>query len=318
MTSAPSQSCPPPTVRYRRGLHALAIVTACAVFPLVLVGASVTSKEAGMAYPDGFTSNGYLIQNPLGWWDQDDTRWEHGHRLLGRGVGLLSIALAIGCWRCGAVLRVVGLCNLVAIMIQGTLGAFRVYEVSTHLAMLHGIFGQMCFCVTCCVALITGRTWSEGRGVHAVRALSFLRRLCVVGVTSVALQLVTGAALRHFGHGAMVAMHIFGAVPATFLIGWIAMWIMGQHPNRHLLSRFGQAIAVLLVVQLLLGAAAFTITVIKVPSSSFVQWAVPSAHVGVGSLIFVTMVLVTLCTYGMLRPAGELLASAESGSLSTA
>lgn len=318
MMSAPSRSCPSLSGGYHRRLHALAVVSACAVFPLVLVGASVTSKEAGMAYPDGFTSNGYLIQNPPGWWDQDDTRWEHGHRLLGRAVGLLSIALAIGCWRRGGVLRVVGLCNLVAIIIQGTLGAFRVYEVSTLLAMVHGIFGQMCFCLTCCVALITGRTWSEGRGAIAVRSLIFLRRLCLLGVMCVALQLVSGAALRHFGHSTMVIVHIFGAMLVTFLVGWIAMWIMGQHPGRHLLSRLGLGIAVLLVVQLLLGAAAFTITVIEVPASVLVQWAVPSAHVGVGALIFVAMVLVMLCSYGMLRSADEETSASESGSLSTA
>ncbi len=60
-----------------RLLHGIALATACAVFPLILVGAGVTSKDAGMAYPDWPTSGGHLV-NPTAWWQQSDTRWEHG------------------------------------------------------------------------------------------------------------------------------------------------------------------------------------------------------------------------------------------------
>lgn len=318
MSHIPQDSVSSFGFRYRRGLHTLAVVTACAVFPLVLVGASVTSKDVGMAYSDGFTSDGYLIRNPPGWWDQDDTRWEHGHRLLGRAVGLLSIALAIGCWRCGGTIRVLGVCNLLAIITQGTLGAFRVYEVSRVLAMIHGIFGQMCFCLTCSVALVTGRTWLEQRGMHAVRAVAFLRRLCVVGAGCVLVQLATGAAVRHLGLDVALFLHVFGAVIVTFVTGWIAMWIMGQRPGRHLLTRFGRVLAGLMVIQLLLGGAAFAVTVMGISLASAWQWIIPSAHVGVGALLFACLVLVTLYTYGILRPAPESTPAATAGMLSTA
>ena len=45
----------------------LAIAVACAVFPLIFVGAGVTSKDAGMAYADWPTSAGHLV-NPPAWW----------------------------------------------------------------------------------------------------------------------------------------------------------------------------------------------------------------------------------------------------------
>ena len=110
---------------YGRRSHFLATLTACAVFPLVLVGAGVTSKDAGMAYPDGFVSNGHLVTNPPGWWASDDTRWEHGHRLLGRAVGLLAIAQVIVCWRRSRALRVASVVTLLMIMTQGLLGAMQ-------------------------------------------------------------------------------------------------------------------------------------------------------------------------------------------------
>ncbi|MCH7924524.1 MAG: hypothetical protein IIC51_03210 [Planctomycetes bacterium] len=68
--------------RSPRALSVAAILTACAILPLVFVGAGVTSTDSGMAYKDWPTSAGHLV-NPPSWWQADDTRWEHGHRLLG-------------------------------------------------------------------------------------------------------------------------------------------------------------------------------------------------------------------------------------------
>ena len=101
-------------VGYGRALHVFAVLMACAVFPLIIVGAGVTSKEVGMAFPDGFTANGHFWTNPPGWFAAEDTRWEHGHRLLGRTVGILAIIVAIGCWRRGGAVRVVGAGTLLA------------------------------------------------------------------------------------------------------------------------------------------------------------------------------------------------------------
>lgn len=292
-------------------MHLLAVVTAAAVFPLIVVGAGVTSKEVGMAFSDGFTSDGYFLQNPPGWWDQDDTRWEHGHRLLGRTVGLLAIALAIGCWRSGGVVRVLGVGTLVAIVIQGLLGAFRVSAISTGLAMVHGVSGQLCFCLACSVPLILGRTWSADAGRVEIEQAVFLRRLCVVGSVTCLVQLISGAALRHFGGGAALLAHLFGVMVITCVVGWAAMWVMGSG-GKHLLVRLGRMIAILMVVQLLLGGFAFTVTVMGGQWSSFVLWAVPSAHVAVGALLFSSMVLTTLCAYRMSKPAPETTGSGAS------
>src|SRR4029077_11054524 len=76
--------------------HRLALLLASATFPLLWVGGLVTSYDAGMAVPDWPTTYGYnLFLYPwqswvLGPWD---LFIEHGHRLFGAAVGLLSIAL---------------------------------------------------------------------------------------------------------------------------------------------------------------------------------------------------------------------------------
>ena len=304
-------------VGYGRALHVLAVLMACAVFPLIIVGAGVTSKDVGMAFPDGFTANGYFWTNPPGWFAAEDTRWEHGHRLLGRTVGILAIMVAIGCWRRGGTVRLLGAATLLAIIIQGVLGAFRVNEVSTGLAMVHGIFGQCCFCLACSTALMTSRAWVNGAASVEAKAAGFLQKLCTVGAICVFVQLTLGAAQRHFPSDHALVAHIFWAIVVSFIVGWTAMWVMGQHPGRHLLSRLGQAVAALMLTQLFLGGASFVVVVMGASKSPFILWAVPSAHVAVGALLLASMVLLTLSSYRLLRSIPDTRGAGAEASLAT-
>ncbi|RME40642.1 MAG: hypothetical protein D6788_02890 [Planctomycetota bacterium] len=295
-TSVPDRHAP------SRSVFALALVTAAAVFPLVFVGAGVTSKGVGMAFPDGFTADGYFLRNPPGWWDKEATRWEHGHRLLGRAVGLLAIALAVAAWKSGGTVRRLAILNLVLICIQGTLGAFRVYEVSTSLAMIHGVFAQVCFCVTSSLAMICAPTWQQPAR-QRVREARFLQRLCAFGTGVVFLQLVTGAAYRHFGASILLIAHVFWAVVVLFIGGWIVMWVLSVSRERTVLSNLGRLFAALLAGQLLLGAGAYVVTILAVNVSRQLRWLVPSLHVLVGALVLVCSVLLTLCAFRFLEPA---------------
>ena len=255
-----------------------------------------------MAFPDWPTSAGHLV-NPPGWWEAANTRWEHGHRLLGWLVGMLSIVLAILSWPRRGMVRAVGLSTLLAIGVQGVLGGLRVTEVSTLFAMVHGIWGQLCFCLAATAALVTSLTWTNARGSVEVQAATFLQRLCIVGTAVVFLQVVSGAALRHFGGDHALVTHILWAVVVTLLAGWLAMGILGLPPQCRLLVRLGRAFAVLIVLQLLLGGSSFLITVVSLSAPGPLQWVVPSAHVAAGALLLANSLLLALSTYHVLRPA---------------
>src|SRR5687767_2396741 len=104
--------------------HRLAVMTACATFPLLFIGGLVTSKGAGLAVPDWPTTFGYnMFLYP---WSKmvGNVFYEHSHRLVASGVGLLTIALALSLWlqerRKG--LRWLGVAALVLVVIQGALG----------------------------------------------------------------------------------------------------------------------------------------------------------------------------------------------------
>jgi cytochrome c oxidase assembly protein subunit 15 len=284
-------------------LHRVAVLTALAAFPLVLVGAGVTSKDAGMAYPDWPTSAGHLV-NPPNWWRIDATRWEHGHRLLGWAVGLLSIALAGLSMAFGGrrSIRTLGVCVLAAVIVQGVMGGLRVREVSTALAMVHGVWGQVCFCLACVAALVSGRAWRSRAAPRAAHGARFLRRLCLATTTALFAQLVLGAALRHFGAGAALVAHVLWAVVVLFLVGWVAMWVIGQFPSDPLLRRPALAVGVLMAVQLLLGGLAWVVTLGPRASVGAWGWIVPTLHVGVGALVLVSSVVLTLVVHAWVEP----------------
>jgi heme a synthase len=136
-------------------------------FPLIWVGGLVTTHDAGMAVPDWPGTYGYnLFMYPVSAWlyGPFDLFIEHGHRLLGSFVGLLSIALCVAAWRVDA--RVwyrwacVGL--LVAVICQGLLGGVRVVLDARTVAMLHGCGGPMVFALATFLALSASSDW-KGR-----------------------------------------------------------------------------------------------------------------------------------------------------------
>ena len=293
-------------------LHTIATITACAVVPLILIGAGVTSKGAGMAFPDWPTSNGSLL-NPSGWMQDDHKLWEHGHRLTGWLVGMLAIALAWLSWRKRGWIRAVGLATLLAIIVQGVLGGLRVIEISTELAMLHGIWGQLCFCLACIAALITSRAWSHSmQQVVSAPTAPFFQKLSLVATVCLLVQLVTGAIYRHFGVNWAVAAHLIWAAVVILLLSFTALWALEQYGSVQMLARLGRALVALIATQMFLGGAAFLVVVMGGSWPAWVEWAVPSLHVVAGALLLACMVALTLCSFRVLRSAVQTASTANS------
>ncbi|HYG33496.1 MAG TPA: hypothetical protein VEC99_01850, partial [Clostridia bacterium] len=80
---------------YNRPLHQFALFTAFATFALVGLGGLVTSHGVGMAVPDWPNTYGYnMFFFPISQW-VGGIFYEHTHRLLASGVGLLTTILAL-------------------------------------------------------------------------------------------------------------------------------------------------------------------------------------------------------------------------------
>src|SRR5580693_9734002 len=78
-----------------RPLYWFAVLTAIATFLLLGAGGLVTSHEAGMSVPDWPNSFGYnMFFFPVSRW-VGGVLFEHTHRLIASGVGLLTVALCV-------------------------------------------------------------------------------------------------------------------------------------------------------------------------------------------------------------------------------
>lgn len=190
---------------YRWPLHALAILLALSTFTLIGFGGQVTSLDAGLAVPDWPGTFGYnMFLAPLDkWFYQVGTFWEHSHRLIGSWVGLITLALSIGLaiWGRRTWLRWMGVPLTLLVVAQGLMGGFRVTEQSTFLAFIHGIIGQLFFAVIIFTLVAVGPQWSRRvpRPKSQRNWAQFVARFAAwTLVTTLAIQLALGAAVRHF------------------------------------------------------------------------------------------------------------------------
>src|SRR5438067_3475709 len=122
-------------------LHRWAVLTVCATFVLLLLGAVVTTFRVGMADPIWPTYPWHLL---LISYDEPRPGFiiEHTHRLAGYIVGCCVIVLAIGLWyyHPRRWLGWLGVLALAGVIVQGLLGGFRVVLnalVGTNLALIH-------------------------------------------------------------------------------------------------------------------------------------------------------------------------------------
>src|SRR5438876_4526285 len=100
-------------------LHRYATLVALCTLLLVVAGASVTSKEAGLSVPDWPLSYGQVIPQMTG-----GVLFETGHRMIATVVGMLTIILEIWIARVEkrAWMRRLGWVALSLVVAQGLLG----------------------------------------------------------------------------------------------------------------------------------------------------------------------------------------------------
>lgn len=181
--------------------HLIAVLTACATFPLIFMGGLVTSHQAGMSVPDWPNSYGYnMFLFPPRLWI-GGILYEHTHRLMGTVVGLLSIALVVAAFRtkgAGRWQRWLALAVLGGVIFQGVLGGLRVVLVKLDLAIVHACVAQAFFCLAAFAAVATSRWW------YTADEPNVSAPLIVLGVSTVAIvyvQLIVGAMMRHYQAG---------------------------------------------------------------------------------------------------------------------
>jgi cytochrome c oxidase assembly protein subunit 15 len=192
-------------LKFNRPVHWFAVLTALFTFLLLGAGGLVTSHEAGMSVPDWPNSYGYnmFLFPPSKW--IGGIFYEHTHRLIASGVGLMTTILAAWLWLKDPRkwMHWVGVAAFLLVVAQGILGGLRVVLVDAQLGIFHAIIGQLFFVLTSAIALFTSRLWlsqefsqRDRSSWPAAVGVVALRRLVLVTTVLIFCQLIIGATMR--------------------------------------------------------------------------------------------------------------------------
>jgi cytochrome c oxidase assembly protein subunit 15 len=290
-----------------KGLHRFTVFVTGATLLLIVAGALVTSHDAGLATNDWPLSNGQVFPEMVG-----NLFWEHGHRMVATTVGILVIILNIWLWRSEkrAWVRRLGLVALVAVIAQGLLGGLTVkMMLPLAVSSAHATLAQLFFCTMVSLSVFTSPAWGEPREKFEDKGSLSLRYLLVAAAVSILIQLVLGATLRHSATWdqhlptSLLLTHLGGALAVLIILGSAIVTALRRHSGETYLTRPAQIAAVLLVVQLSLGIAAY-LTRLASPSSPQPRnpmVGITVAHVACGALVFATTIVLSLRAFRVLK-----------------
>lgn len=278
---------------------------ALCTFCLIIAGGLVTSNRYGLAVPDWPKSYGMWMPPMVG-----GVFYEHGHRMIGAFVGLLTIVLATLLWfkEPRKWVRVLGLITLPAVITQGVLGGMTVrYLLPTWLSTLHAMLAQSFFSLIVCLVVFTSKWWKEYEE-RPVESRPPLPLLCTLAIF---VQLALGSWMRHskaglaiptfplsFGHlvpdftSSDIAIHFAHRCWAFVVLGLVStnLLVVLRRYRKAPLAAPAVALFGLVCLQIVLGA--YTV---------WTQTAVPvaTAHVGTGALILATSLVQTVWSFKM-------------------
>jgi len=280
-----------------RWLHGWAVLTVLVTLPLLFLGAEVTTKDVGMADPQGYRHPWELLKVLAESVGFGGLQIEYSHRVAGFTVCMCAIVLVAGLWIferrrwvCWAAVLALAL-----ICVQGLLGIFRVNLNELYgrtYAMIHGCFAQLVIAALVSIALFTSRGWTrdhaETPASLALRRWSLLTMLLVYG------QLVLGSLVRHRDFLLGSRLHLLGAFVVVAAVLWLIKltWESDRRPQ---LAFSVKALIVLVGLQIMLGTEAWLGRAmqfyLREPGSMASDW-VRSAHYVSGTLIFATSVVI--------------------------
>lgn len=284
------------TVKSNLGIHRFAITVACLTVVLLAAGALVTSNEAGDSVPDWPLSFGRWLVSKDHF--VANVRYEYSHRFLAGIVGVTTLLLAVWAWFAErrAWVRKLALLAFAGVVAQAIIGGVRVHfpEYKALIAVPHALVAQSFFGAVVAIAVFTSRGWLAQREVRLDAGNPSLRTLSAITVAAVLVQLVLGAGFRHQAFG--IAPHIVGAVAVASLIIWTSVVVFRRHKGDAYLTRPARLAAILVVLQLGLGIAAYFARLASAgdPQPLEPMISLTVAHLMVGALTLATMIVLTL------------------------
>lgn len=311
--------------------HRLAVLLACATFPVIWVGGLVTTYDAGMSFPDWPTSYGCnVFLYPWQTWLSGPWNMfiEHGHRLLVAGivgpVTLVLVALVYRHERRPWVRRLTWAAALLVVA-QALLGGMRVVLDQRLLAQIHACVGPAFFALSAVLATVTSVPWqsaslSTARFQNPIPARrgkmpNALPRLATTTAAMAYIQLAIGSQLRHVQVTSdatvfriAVWFHLLVAVALVAHVVMLYVRVVREAAGESWLSRPAKWLAGLVGLQIALGCGTWVVNYgwpawmsgyamtagYVVHRDSFSQATLTTGHVATGSLILAVAVVLAV------------------------
>jgi heme a synthase len=281
--------------RYHAALFWLAIATAVTALLPIAVGSLVTTRGAGMAFPDWPTSDGKgMLAYP---WlrSAGDKFIEHGHRLAGMLIGCVSIMFAASVWflESRRWVRFCAVLVLLAVIVQGILGGWRVLADERVVAMFHGAFAAAVFAFMSTMALVLSRSWLEPPRVRSGALPTSVTILTATTPLVILLQYFLGGLIRHLGR----ALYEHVGMAAVVLVVVMATIVVVHRTKCAWLRRPAYLMGLVALSQIALGGGTW-LTKYGLASIGYVavqgtalQTVVRTSHTVVGMLLLMTSVI---------------------------
>jgi cytochrome c oxidase assembly protein subunit 15 len=316
MTDRSSPEVPSPA------LYRFAFVAASITFCLIFVGGLVTSTGSAMAIPSWPLAFGKLVP---AW--QGGIRFEFGHRVVAGVVVILTIALMTWAlraeqrrWVRNLTVIAVGL-----VFFQAVLGGMTVlFDLPLPMAVAHAATGQAFLCLMVTIAMVMNPKWVATAPRREAQAHPPLATLAAITTCVIYLQILIGAVMRHLGAGLAIPdfplafgrlipphfnkfiavnfAHRCGAIVVSIMVGWTVARVLRAHRGVRQLYRTAVGLAVLLVVQICLGALTIWSGRAVIPTTS---------HVAVGAAVLATSLALTIRAYHIYGLPGHAAAGAR-------
>ncbi|MGL6076393.1 MAG: hypothetical protein ACRC8S_19745 [Fimbriiglobus sp.] len=178
--------------------------------------------------------------------------------LLGMITVLLACLWAARVRSVGTWVRVFSAIGLVAVMIQGLLGGYRVYLdqlMGTQLAAIHGSFGQVTLALLTAVTILAAPRKVGDALPESVR--NKLSPWTIGLVAIVVMQLIWGVWVRHIGTPLSQRLHILTAFLVTAMILVLVFQILTNPSAKARFGGYAYHLLGILAVQVALGVEAY-------------------------------------------------------------
>ncbi|MBX3354671.1 MAG: COX15/CtaA family protein [Phycisphaeraceae bacterium] len=323
-----------------------ACVAASAILLLLITGGLVTGMKAGLAVPDWPSSFGHnMLLYPLSAMT-GGVYYEHAHRLFGMLVGVTTLVLVGVVFRSESrvSVRVLAIALLLAVVVQGLLGALRVtggfsmsehradHEPSLVLGIVHGVMGQGILAGTVVLAAMLSSGWRRLPAAQAIPGGGTMRGFSIVLIALLIMQLILGACYRHLsvrptedapGSGPLWALHGHITMAAVILIlvlmtGFRAK-AFGRDGRVPILPGLGRVLHAVVGVQILLGIGALVVVLTRrgpaIPSWEVI---VTTAHQATGAVLLAVAALLAAWSWRLVRGSSATLPAVRAPSPASA